>query len=746
MKKFLVIWAILPLFSHAQLAFRLNDTIPVTQYGNTLRMPWAGGINYPQWSEVDIDNDGMKDLFMYDRSNNRVMIMLNTGGNNPNTFVFVDSLKKYFPRLGGFISLSTGWALMYDYNLDGYSDLFSVSRQNSGIIQYQGGYGVNGYTFTCVDSVINYRYGTGQTSNVLASSNLVPDFNDVDNDGDMDILSHPTTCVGTYAYYRNNIKENQYPFDSLDNYTLVTNEWGRFGLRTGGYNYVRVEHFHDSSCAEPPSPMIQWNAGDLARRDDTYSAVKTIDLDGDGDKDALIGDSQAFNLLAVYNGGDSSFADMNLQDTLFPPSQSVNKMAFTSPSYVDVDNDGKRDLLVGNNEFENRRGLSWYKNTNTDAAPIFNFQTDSLYQPDMIDVGEGATAVLADVDNDGLTDMVLGNMRSTFAFNQEKTNLTFYKNVGSTNNPSFQLVTEDFASTASLGIAGPLFPAFGDMDGDGDKDLLLGALNGVLNYFRNTSGTLNFVATNYMNIDVGNASTPQIIDVDRDGVLDLIVGEQNGIINYYRNVGTTTNPIFNAGPTSSPFGGVNVHAAWYVDGFAVPFLYDDSGDYKMLVANMEGNIQMFDNIDGNLTGTFNFVETLFSKDYGFRYGYNCSVSGADLNADNRTDVVIGLYGGGAQVYYQVDPFMAVNEIESISTFAFYPNPVTDVLNISLDKFNAKENYSLSIFNCVGQVVYTSNKVNQRMQVDVKNFSAGIYLLQLQSDKGNRCERVVVRHQ
>src|SRR5262245_11507847 len=91
MKKIFLLCALLPVFANAQLVFRLNDTSPVTQYGNSLSMPWTGGINFPQWSEVDINNDGLKDLFMFDRSNNRVMVLKNTGGANPNTFQFVDS-------------------------------------------------------------------------------------------------------------------------------------------------------------------------------------------------------------------------------------------------------------------------------------------------------------------------------------------------------------------------------------------------------------------------------------------------------------------------------------------------------------------------------------------------------------------------------------------------------------------------------------------------------------------------------
>jgi len=744
MKKLFFLAAALPLFTSAQLVFRLNDSIPVTQYGNNLPDAWTGGINFAQFSAIDVNNDGLNDLFIFDRSNNRVITLINHGGLNPSTFHFDDSYKTHYPKLGGFQSLNSGWAFTYDYNADGYPDLFSVSIQNSGIIQYKGNYDlVNGYTFTCVDSAMQHNYGA-QHSNILASSNLVADFNDIDNDGDMDIIAQQMSCVGTYAYYRNDVVEDGLPLDSLNDYTLVTNDWGNFVLRQGAFTYVNVDHFHDTTCILQPGPAPQWNASDAALRDDTYSAVKTLDLDGDGDKDALIGDSQAINLMSVYNGGDSSFADMNARDTLYPGGTPAIMKSFTAPSYVDVDNDGINDLLVGNSEFENRRGVKWYKNTNANNSPVFSFQSDSLFQPGMIDVGEGAAAVFADVDNDGLVDMVIGNTRSTFSFSQEKTNLTFYKNVGTVTNPAFQFITDDFASAASLGIPGPLFPAFGDLDGDGDKDMLLGGYNGTLNYFTNNGGTLSFTSTNYMGIDVGNASTPQIVDVDRDGVLDLLVGEQNGVIDYYRNLGSTTVPFFNSVPTANPFGNLSVHAQYYVDGFSVPFLYDDSGTYKLLVANMEGNILQFDSIDGNLTGTFHLVDTLFSKYYGYRYGYNCSVSGADLNADGHTDVLIGLYGGGVQIYYQVDPFLAVNDLpKEISSFTVYPNPAADVLNIALKSFSRKEKYTLSLFNCIGQLVLTTGDVKSKTQVDVRNFPEGIYLMQLQSANGMVSEKVVI---
>ncbi len=740
MKKLLFSFMLLPFFSEAQLKFNLADSIPVSQYGNTISNAWSGGINYAEWSEIDLNGDGLKDLFMFDRSNNRVLTMINNGAPNSGAFHYVDSFTTHFPKLNG-------WAFLYDYNRDGFPDLFSA--RNNGIIQYKGNYdAVNGYTFTCVDSLIQYKYGTNQHSNILEGAYLVPDFDDIDNDGDMDILALTSSCLGVYAYFKNNVVEDSLSLDSLNDYTLVTNEWGGFVLRGGAYPYVVADHFHDTTCPVFAAPFPGWSPDDVARRDDTYSVLKTIDLDGDGDKDALIGDSQAINVLALYNHGDSSFADMDFpQDTLFPSYNTPALMqSFTSCSSVDVDNDGLKDLLVGNSEFEDRRCVNWYKNTNTNSAPIFNLQTDSLFQPGMIDVGEGAAATLADVNGDGLLDMIIGNTHSTFSFNQEKTNLSLFLNVGTATNPSFHLATEDFASVTSLGIPGPLVPAFGDLDGDGDKDMLLGAFNGKLNYFVNNGGVFNFVSTGYMGIDVGNASAPQIIDMNRDGLLDLVVGEQNGVLNYYQNIGSVTTPFFNSIPTSNPFGNVDVHVVPYTDGYAVPFIFDDSGQFKLLVSNMDGNIFLYDSIDGNLTGSFHLVDTTFKKHFGYRYGFNCSVSGGDLNGDGLTDVIIGLYGGGAQIFYQDNPYLAVQESVKPSVLVnVFPNPAKDKLSVTA--FQLSGTTTLSIYNMVGEkIVYSEQKTKNkklRIEIDVSRFPSGIYLVQLQNENGTVSEKVMV---
>src|SRR5688572_13778934 len=95
MKKTLLFLLFLPLFSFGQQAFYFNDNVAVSKYGNILKSPWSGGINYPEWSEIDLNMDGKMDLFMFERSSNRVLTLINDGSAGPQAFH--DSSAKYAP-------------------------------------------------------------------------------------------------------------------------------------------------------------------------------------------------------------------------------------------------------------------------------------------------------------------------------------------------------------------------------------------------------------------------------------------------------------------------------------------------------------------------------------------------------------------------------------------------------------------------------------------------------------------------
>src|SRR5688572_6398339 len=97
-------------------------------------------------------------------------------------------------------------------------------------------------------------------------------------------------------------------------------------------------------------------------------------------------------------------------------------------------------------------------------------------------------------------------------------------------------------------------PAFADLDGDGDQDLVSGEAFGAFVYFENTGTAVEpgffFLHTGAGNPldgqDAGNNSKPVFGDLDADGDLDLISGEADGAFRYFENTGTPIQPAFAA--------------------------------------------------------------------------------------------------------------------------------------------------------------------------------------------------------
>src|SRR3990172_4498071 len=117
-------------FASAQPFFQRNDDIQVKIDGNIITNPWAGGLNFIQASAIDLNLDGIKDLFIFDRTGNKIRTFINNGTVNAVDYTYASHYESIFPNLHD-------WALLRDYNCDGKEDIFSYSDIGGGFKVYK---------------------------------------------------------------------------------------------------------------------------------------------------------------------------------------------------------------------------------------------------------------------------------------------------------------------------------------------------------------------------------------------------------------------------------------------------------------------------------------------------------------------------------------------------------------------------------------------------------------------------------
>jgi hypothetical protein len=259
--------------------------------------------------------------------------------------------------------------------------------------------------------------------------------------------------------------------------------------------------------------------------------------------------------------------------------------------------------------------------------------------------GRYAAPTVADIDNDGDNDMLIGPEGGGA--------LLFFRNIGSAASPQFQ---RDYSvNLHQLGFNNT--PTFGDIDGDGDYDILLGNQAGNFHLWQNVGspGTPSFqeyLPSNPFGLTVPTASgsvvhnRPVFVDLDGDGDLDVMAGNSNGGFYYYQNTGTPTAPSF-AAKVWNPFGialpaGSFMAAAAFAD-------FDYDGDLDMLAGNQGGNMYFLEN-----TGTASNPAFGPAQINPFSLTTNASTNLrpalADMNGDGSPDLYIGNFAGNT-IYY-----------------------------------------------------------------------------------------------
>ncbi len=707
-----------------------RDTIPVFENGNRLLSPWAGGLNFSSFTGIDFNLDGKKDIVAYDKicgSGGKLRAFANAGAPGSSKYKHDYAAQSRFPAV-------SDWALFFDYNNDGKEDLFTYNS-NGGIRVFKNTSSLlTGLTFSLVSSELRSDYnpnGVPNIANIYCNSIALPGIGDIDGDGDLDILTYSVFGI-KMEYHKNMSKELYGTADSLV-FDMVDDCWGDIQENNCDVNLNQCPYLRQYQQAVQNDGAKPLHAG---------SCLMCFDRDGDGDQDLIMGDVSCSNVFYVENGGSNTNAHITDTTRLYPnyPNKAstgvIRINAFPCTYHLDVNGDGKKDLIASPNAVagsENYQSVWYYLNTSATATVNFVLQKKNFLQEDMIELGEGAYPVFFDADADGKKDIIVGNL-GYYTSGINKSKVAYYRNTGTGGAPTFSLVTRDYQNLSAFNLYG-MAPTFGDLDGDGDKDLIIGQANGQLAYFQNTAGAGNTAVfaspvNNYQTIDVGNFAYPQLYDIDKNGTLDLLIGSQNGKLAYWKNTGTTTAPNFVLQTAS--FGNVDVKSYGFLTGFSTPFAFSAGGVTKLMVGSEAGNIYLYDQIDGNLSGSFNRVDTaLYKINEGTRCAFHCD----DITGDGKPDMILGNYAGGIAFFNSTNVNgVGVEEQEFADNISVFPNPVSDLLTIARNDHNGEE-IIYRLVDMFGKEVYAGSSFNTTIRIDVSSYSKGVYILRLESRDG-----------
>ncbi len=254
------------------------------------------------------------------------------------------------------------------------------------------------------------------------------------------------------------------------------------------------------------------------------SSPSFVDIDGDGDLDALTGSSAGDTIVQLNTGSSTSpaFASPSANYGL------ANVDSYVSPSLVDIDGDGDLDALIGNEVGNTIVQL----NTGSSTAPAFAPPSANY---GLVDVGDFASPSLVDIDGDGDLDALIGNKVG---------NTIVQLNTGSSTAPAFALPSANYG-LADVGFSAS--PSFVDIDGDGDLDALIGERFGntivQLNTASSTAPAFASPSANYGLMDVGTYASPRFVDIDGDGDLDALIGNGVGNTIVRINTGSPVAPV-----------------------------------------------------------------------------------------------------------------------------------------------------------------------------------------------------------
>lgn len=503
--------------------------------------------------------------------------------------------------------------------------------------------------------------------------------------------------------------------------------------------------------------------------------IDLADMDGDGDYDAFIG---LTDTLLAYQENIGTPTQAQFAAAVYMPFglQAVATTYHFEPRLVDVDGDGDMDLFNSKTSFGTQQ-IHFYENIGTSTIPLFDAPQ---INPFGLTGGNFGLVDFADWDNDGDQDMVLGG---------EYLDILTFENIGTATAPQFdtpKINAYGFSFYAARYYL--LFPAFVDLDNDGDIDLLSngpGASQSTFELRENvgTTGTPNYgyayaAGGLYDEIPFGlnyfsGGSVPTTADIDNDGDVDVFCIGSAGI-HYFENIRNPNNVCVkddyepnNTLSLASDMGLLTVfnsnnNTRICPEGDFDWFSVTTTSSKPNLLVKVNnflagyGGVMVLDRdrrsflADGFINHTGKRSITLQNLQPGTYY---VKVYGVPTTSNATYDLHISTYGSPVSGGTKGGSVTSQGSISGLKTsglsggVSIYPNPVRDLISMQVET-EKEDLLAIMITDISGKVVRRySRPVREglsELQLNLDGLNDGVYLIRLKGKSGHYSQKFMIQ--